>query len=81
MTDSPSVTWPSPASTTLPFRRTDKTVVDRISRFLDMSAIFDYNSAQGGTFDHPHLRLCVEKQELEGKNRKLQLRLEQLTVG
>jgi hypothetical protein len=44
MTDSPSVTWPSPASTTLPPRRTDKTVVERISRFLDMGAILDYSS-------------------------------------
>src|SRR3981081_2894874 len=44
MTDSPSVTWPSPARTTLPPRRTDKTVVERISRFLGMSAILDYSS-------------------------------------
>jgi len=28
-----------------PSRRTDKTVVDRIRRFVFMSAIFDYNSA------------------------------------
>jgi hypothetical protein len=45
MTDSPSVTWPSPASTTLPSRRTDKTVVERISRFFIMSAILYYSSA------------------------------------
>jgi hypothetical protein len=38
------VTCPSPARTTLPSRRTDKTVVDLISRFVDMSAIFDYSS-------------------------------------
>jgi hypothetical protein len=46
MTDSPSVTCPSPARTTLPFRRIDKTVVDRISRFVGMSAIPDYSSAE-----------------------------------
>ena len=45
MTDSPSVTWPSPARTTLPLRRMDKTVVDRISLFVDMGAILDYTSA------------------------------------
>jgi hypothetical protein len=28
--------------------RIDKTVVDRISRFVAMSAIFDYNSARRG---------------------------------
>src|SRR5258708_21794357 len=44
MIDSPRVTWPSPDSTPLPFRRTDKTVVDRISRFPVMSTIFDYSS-------------------------------------
>src|SRR5580704_18316090 len=47
MTDSPSVTWPSPARTTLPLRRMDKTVVDRISRFVDMGAILDYSSVEG----------------------------------
>ena len=46
--DSPRVTWPSPAMTTLPLRRTDKTVVERISRFFVMSAILDYNSAGEG---------------------------------
>jgi hypothetical protein len=46
MTDSPSVTCPSPASTTLPLRRMDKTVVERISRFVDMGAILDYSSAE-----------------------------------
>ena len=46
MTDSPSVTWPSPARTTLPLRRMDKTVVDRISRFVDMGANLDYSSAK-----------------------------------
>jgi len=30
----------------LPLRRTDKTVVDRISSLVGMSAILDYNSAQ-----------------------------------
>src|SRR5215472_11798330 len=45
MTDSPRVTWPSPARTTLPLRRTDKTVVDRISRWVAMSATVDYSSA------------------------------------
>src|ERR1700730_12012251 len=45
ITDSPSVTCPSPARTTFPLRRTDKTVVDRISRFVVMSAILDYSSA------------------------------------
>jgi hypothetical protein len=30
--------------TTFPSRRTESTVVERISRFLLMSAIFDYNS-------------------------------------
>src|SRR5579883_2305410 len=30
MTDSPSVTWPSAAITTLPLRRTHRTVVERI---------------------------------------------------
>src|SRR5271163_3311630 len=44
MTDSPSVTCPSPARTTLPLRRMDKTVVERISRFVDMGAILDYSS-------------------------------------
>src|SRR5258708_2352695 len=44
MTDSPSVTCPSPARTTLPLRRMGRTVVERISRFVDMSAIFDYSS-------------------------------------
>jgi hypothetical protein len=37
------VTCPSPASTTLPLRRMDKTVVERISRFVDMGAILDYS--------------------------------------
>src|SRR5208282_432315 len=46
MTDSPSVTWPSPARTTLPLRRIDKTVVERIRRFVDMSAILDYSSGK-----------------------------------
>src|ERR1022692_5214697 len=50
MTDSPSVTWPSPARTTLPLRRIDKTVVERISRFVDMGAILDYSSADGCGF-------------------------------
>src|SRR5580658_1793647 len=49
MTDSPSVTWPSPARTTLPLRRMDKTVVERISRFGDIGAIFDYSSASSST--------------------------------
>src|SRR5258706_194398 len=44
MTDSPSVTCPSPARTTLPLRRMDRTVVERISRFVDMKAILDYSS-------------------------------------
>src|ERR1700691_2664987 len=44
MTDSPSVTCPSPARTTLPLRRMDKTVVERIRRFVDMSAILNYSS-------------------------------------
>src|SRR5690349_7216921 len=54
MTDSPSVTWPSPARTTLPSRRTDKTVVDRISLFLPISVIFDYSSEPLSAL----LRLC-----------------------
>src|ERR1039458_319232 len=61
MTDSPSVTWPSPAMTTLSSRRTQRTVVERILRgawasavlsaaaatglFFFMSAILDYSSA------------------------------------
>src|SRR5690348_962297 len=45
MTPSPSVTWPSPAMTTAPLRRTQRTVVDRIRRFVGMRAILDYNSA------------------------------------
>src|SRR5882757_3828572 len=51
MTDSPSVTWPSPARTTLPLRRMDRTVVERISRFVGMSAILDYSSGRGGQSD------------------------------
>src|SRR4051794_25198217 len=47
ITDSPSVTWPSPANTTVPLRRTHKTVVERISLFFAMSVIFDYSSANG----------------------------------
>src|SRR5580765_5532834 len=58
MTDSPSVTWPSPARTTLPSRRTDKTVVDRIRRFVGMSAISDYNSAGSGGPQQAH-RLLI----------------------
>src|SRR5258706_9543779 len=46
MTDSPSVTCPSPARTTLPLRRMDSTVVERISRFVDMRAILDYSSGE-----------------------------------
>src|SRR5882762_5496691 len=45
MTPSPSVTWPSPAMTTVPLRRTLRTVVDRIRRFVGMRANLDYNSA------------------------------------
>src|SRR5206468_1527237 len=45
MTPSPSVTWPSPAMTTAPVRRTQRTVVERIRRLVGMSAILDYNSA------------------------------------
>ena len=48
MTPSPSVTWPSPAMTTLPLRRTQRTVVERIRRFVGMSAILDYNSLDVG---------------------------------
>src|SRR5271169_139660 len=60
MMDSPSVTCPSPAMTTLLSRRTQRTVVERILRgagasvailvavatwgFFFMSAIFDYSS-------------------------------------
>src|ERR1700730_14996610 len=44
MTPSPSVTWPSPAMTTVPLRRTLRTVVERIRRFVGMSAILDYSS-------------------------------------
>src|SRR5882672_21550 len=50
MTDSPSVTCPSPARTTLPLRRMDNTVVERISRFVGMSAILDYTSGES-----PHM--------------------------
>src|SRR5260370_1342339 len=46
MTDSPSVTCPSPARTTLPLRRTDKTVVERISRLVGISAILNYSSRE-----------------------------------
>src|SRR4029079_6788045 len=49
MTPSPSVTWPSPAMTTVPLRRTERTVVERIRRFVGMSAILDYNSPRGGS--------------------------------
>src|SRR5450755_4661721 len=45
MTPSPSVTWPSPAMTTVPLRRTLRTAVERIRRVVGMSAILDYNSA------------------------------------
>src|SRR5579872_275722 len=44
MTDSPSVTCPSPARTTLPLRRMDRTVVERIRRFWGMRVILDYSS-------------------------------------
>src|SRR5208283_63962 len=48
MTDSPSVTCPSPAMTTLLSRRTQRTVVERIRRgarvFFFMSAIFYYTA-------------------------------------
>src|SRR5882757_8758689 len=47
MTPSPRVTWPSPAMTTAPLRRTHRTVVDRIRRFVGMRAILDYNSPRG----------------------------------
>src|ERR1700682_3852251 len=46
MTPSPTVTWPSPAMTTVPLRRTLRTVVERIRRFVGMSAILDYSSGQ-----------------------------------
>src|ERR1700679_1462526 len=46
MTDAPSVTCPSPARTTLPLRRMDKTVVERISRFVDIGAVVDYSSGE-----------------------------------
>src|SRR5712671_935122 len=39
MTDSPSVTWPSPAMTTLSLRRTQRTVVERILRRAGVSAV------------------------------------------
>src|SRR5689334_19232837 len=44
MTPSPRVTCPSPAMTTLPLRRTQRTVVDRIKRFVLMRVILDYSS-------------------------------------
>src|SRR5258708_7498048 len=72
MTDSPSVTWPSPAMTTLSSRRTQRTVVERIRRragvsavlsvaaatsgFLIMSAILDYTARLDGETGAP--RLC-----------------------
>ena len=36
----------TPAITTLPLRRTHKTVVERISRLVGMNVIFDYNSGK-----------------------------------
>src|ERR1035437_5856459 len=64
MTDSPSVTWPSPAMTTLSSRRTQRTVVERMRRrdgtsaallaavaasgFFFMSAILDYTALRHG---------------------------------
>src|SRR5258708_4698028 len=61
MTDSPSVTWPSPARTTLPLRRVGRTVVERISRFVGMSAILDYSS--GGKPAHAEARIHHEARE------------------
>src|SRR5229473_507128 len=46
MMPSPSVTWPSPAMTTLPLRRTQRTVVERTKRFVCMSPILYYSSAK-----------------------------------
>ena len=48
------MTCPSPARTTLPLRRMDRTVVERIRRFVDMSAILDYSS---GGDDSPEARV------------------------
>src|SRR5450756_2074942 len=73
MMDSPSVTWPSPAMTTLSSRRTQRTVVERILRgaaalsaavatgvFFFMSAILDYTAHRdGGTGAPPVLRDSV----------------------
>src|SRR5262245_37384390 len=40
------VTWPSPASTTRPLRRTQSTVVERIRRLVFIAAILDYISGK-----------------------------------
>src|ERR1700689_3874572 len=44
MTDSPSVTCPSPARTTLPLRRMDKTIGEGIRGFVDLRPILNYIS-------------------------------------
>src|SRR5450755_2231497 len=65
MTDSPRVTWPSPAITTLSSRRTQRTVVERIRRgaafsaawttgvFFFMSAILNYTAQRDGETGAP----------------------------
>src|SRR5467141_786757 len=48
MTDSPSVTWPSPAMTTLSSRRTQRTVVERMRRGVGLSAVLSVATATSG---------------------------------
>src|SRR5260370_40336032 len=50
MTDSPSVTWPSPAMTTLSSRRTQRTVVERMRRGAGLSAVLSVAAATRGFF-------------------------------
>src|ERR1700730_17687273 len=50
MTDSPSVTCPSPAMTTLSLRRTQRTVVERIRRRAGGSAMSSLAAATSGFF-------------------------------
>src|ERR1700680_4146864 len=68
MTPSPRVTWPSPAMTTAPLRRTQRTVVERIRRFVGMSAILDYSSVAGGALPASLLQSDQGHRQQRGKD-------------
>src|SRR5580692_3353387 len=59
ITPSPSVTCPSPAITTWPSLRTQRTVVERTKRFFVMSAIFYYSS--GTLVPSAHHQVCYPR--------------------